>query len=307
VILGRSGGFPADVNLSSLTAAQGFKLTGPPQGVTESISGAGDVNGDGYDDVIVAQLSESGDLHATVYLVYGHGGTFSELPLADLDGTAGIKLYTDAPNGASSGLFANGAGDVNGDGFDDIVVGDGSGYVVLGGDFRGEATFLGTPGDDVYHSGAGSQTLIGGLGNDTLDGGPGIDVMRGGAGNDTFIFDALDRRVDGGSGNDSLKFAGSGQSLDLSGKAGTVYTGLEAIDLTGTGNNSLSLTAHDVVKLSDTTNQLTVNGNAGDSISSTGQGWVAGADDTIGGILYHNYTSGAAHLHVQANVTTTLS
>jgi serralysin len=154
---------------------------------------------------------------------------------------------------------------------------------------------------------AANNVLQGGAGADTLDGGAGNDLLRGGLGNDTFIFDAADTtQVAGGTGVDTLKFTGSGQALDLAGKAGTVYTGLEAIDFTGTGD-ALSFSAADVVKLSATTNDLFINGIAGDSITSTGQGWVAGADETIGGILYHSYTSGAAHLHAQADMTAMLS
>jgi Ca2+-binding RTX toxin-like protein len=155
---------------------------------------------------------------------------------------------------------------------------------------------------------AGNNTIIGNAAANVLDGGGGDDSLRGGAGNDSFIWDPADiTEVSGGAGNDTLKLTGSGQSLDLAGKAGTLYTGLEAIDLAGTGNNSLTVTAQNVVDLSDTTNQLTVTGNAGDVLTSTGQGWIPGADQTIGGILYHNYTSGAAALHVQADVTAILS
>jgi len=152
-----------------------------------------------------------------------------------------------------------------------------------------------------------ANTLVGNDGNNVLNGKAGADILQGGDGDDKFIFDALDTQVSGGAGNDTLKFTSSGQHLDLSGSAGTVYTGLEAIDLTGIGNNSLSLTAQNIVDMSSTTHELTVNGNAGDSITSAGQGWVAGVDQTIGGILYHNFTAGGATLHVQDHVTATLS
>src|SRR5262249_17858463 len=103
-----------------------------------------------------------------------------------------------------------------------------------------------------------------------------------------------------------LKFAGGGQHLDLSGKVDTIYTGLEAIDLTGVGNNSLSLTTQNVVDISNA-HELTINGNAGDSVSSSGQGWVAAGNETIRTMLYHSYTSGGATLHVQDHVTAHLS
>ena len=168
-------------------------------------------------------------------------------------------------------------------------------------------TLLGSGAFSVTGNGL-DNVLTGNAAANTLDGGVGNDILRGGGGNDTFIWDPADvTEVSGGAGNDTLKLTGSGQSLDLAGKAGTLYTGLEAIDLTGAGDNALSLTAQNVTDFSDTTNQLTITGDAGDSITSTGQGWTPGADQTIGGILYHNYTSGLATLHVEADVTAILT
>ena len=161
--------------------------------------------------------------------------------------------------------------------------------------------------DNTLIGNAGNNVLSGGAGADLLDGGGGSDLLRGGVGDDMFIFDAADKQVAGGAGRDTLKFTGAGQTLDLSGKVGPIYTGLEVIDLTGTGDNALSLSKADVLKLTGPAHDLVVSGNAGDSISSTGQGWVQGADQTIGGVLYHSYSSGAAHLHVQADITAVLS
>jgi hypothetical protein len=116
------------------------------------------------------------------------------------------------------------------------------------------------------------------------------------------VFDPEDRRIDGGSGTDTILFDGAGEHLDLTTVLPHVYTGIEAFDLTGTGDNTLAFTLRDVLNLSDTTNGLFVKGNAGDTVTSTGQGWVAGSDETVAGTLYHTYASGAASLHVQAGV-----
>jgi hypothetical protein len=53
---------------------------------------------------------------------------------------------------------------------------------------------------------------------------------------------------------------------------------IERIDLTGTGNNTLGITALEVLKLSSTSNTLRVLGNTGDSVSFGDAGWVAGAN-----------------------------
>jgi hypothetical protein len=97
-------------------------LTGPDgtfAGFAEPVASAGDVNGDGYSDVIVGAgafgnanfLLAPGRLH--VYLG-GPTGPVAANPLT-IDGP-------DGPGGRFGSSVA-GAGDVNGDGYADIVVG----------------------------------------------------------------------------------------------------------------------------------------------------------------------------------------
>ena len=78
-----------------------------------SVSGAGDVNGDGYDDVIIGAFAYSSSRGA-VYVYHGSS--------SGIGATAAI-----APTGPSSssnfGYSVSNAGDVNGDGYDDVVVG----------------------------------------------------------------------------------------------------------------------------------------------------------------------------------------
>jgi hypothetical protein len=88
----------------------------------------------------------------------------------------------------------------------------------------------------------------------------------------------------------------------LTAAAQTKIQGIENISLVGTGNNSLTLNVQDVLDLSSTTNQLLVLGNAGDSVIATG-GWIAGANQIIGVDTYATYTSGAATLLVDIDVT----
>ena len=77
---------------------------------------------------------------------------------------------------------------MNGDGFDDLIVGadgadpngsdSGESYVVFGGDFSGAVTQLGPAGADTLTGGAGDDVIIGGLGFQRLDGGSGQDTLR---------------------------------------------------------------------------------------------------------------------------------
>lgn len=198
------------------------------------------------------------------------------------------------------GSSSSPASDINGDGFDDLRSGK---TVIFGRDFTDSVTQTGTAGNDTLTGTAGDDILIGGLGNDRLIGGMGIDVLYGSAGDDILSFGAIDRRLNGGSGTDTLRIDTSGINLDLSNR----LSEFEIIDITGTGNNSLTFTRLDVLNLSDTTNRLIVNGNSGDTATSTGQGWTLGGTTTLNGILYDHYTVGAATLLVDTEITQTIT
>ena len=233
------------------------------------------------------------------------------IDLSSLAGANGFQISGEAA-GDYSGRSVSAAGDVNGDGFDDLIVGasgadpngaaSGASYVVFGGDFAGAVDFLGGAGNDGLNGTAAAEILIGGRGKDTLAGGAGADVLKGGAGNDNLKFDSADRLVDGGSGVDTLDFTGSGKSLDLTAIVDTRYTGIEIIDLTGSGDNSLTLTMLDLLALSDSTNTLRVDGDTVDTVIAEGQGWLVGDVVNIGGTLYQGYLNGAATLLVDTDI-----
>jgi streptogramin lyase len=104
---------PGTVDLGSLGHG-GFRIAG----VDGPIAAAGDVNGDGFSDLLLGAAGAT-------YVVFG-GPSLRAVDLAAL-GDGGIRI------GGATQTRAAGAGDVNGDGFDDVIVGAGNaGYVVFG-------------------------------------------------------------------------------------------------------------------------------------------------------------------------------
>jgi RTX calcium-binding nonapeptide repeat (4 copies)/FG-GAP repeat len=248
-------------DLATLDGINGFRLIGidAGDGSGVSVSSAGDVNGDGLDDLIVgapsAESTGGAGSEGESYVIYGKAnwaGTPS-VDLADLDGTNGFRLIgIDA--GDASGTSVSSVGDVNGDGFADLIVGApgaNESYVIFGGNFTGAVTHLGTPGDDELTGSAAAETFVGGTGNDLLIGNGGADAFQGGAGDDVVQVSSLDFHVaDGGNGSDTLALEGAGLDVDLTALADNRTRSIERIDIGGTGSNTLTLGIIDVLNLS---------------------------------------------------------
>ena len=149
-------------------------------------------------------------------------------------------------------------------------------------------------------------------------------------------------RIDGGTGIDTIRFSGGGLTLNLGSVAnqgGATPDGLsrinaiERIDLTGSGDNTLTLTLKDVFDMAgfnsfnnasgwadgtynlatgganganpEQRHQLVIDGNAGDVVNSAGWGTSAGTV-TNGGHTYAVYNQGYGQLLVDQTITRSL-
>ena len=263
VVFGRdtavSGDFAASLDLSSLDGTDGFRLDGAAQGDRSgfSVSAAGDVNGDGLGDLIVGAYGAdpNGSLSGSSYVVFGRdtstpGQSFAaSIALGSLDGTDGFRL-DGAATGDRSGNSVSAAGDVNGDGIDDLIVGaygadpngpdSGSSYVVFGSNYQA--------GEDD-----GGRLIGNVLANDTDAEGDALTVsgfdtasangatIAAGAGDGTFVFDATTSAAAqalaaGESLSDSFTYTVSdGQGGSDSATVSVTITGIDDGDQTITG------------------------------------------------------------------------
>ncbi len=119
LILGKASGWAMDTDLSDADASFWGEDSGDYSG--GAVSGVGDVNGDGYDDFIIGALfdDDGGDNAGQTYLILGKASGWT----MDTDLSVGGASWWGGDSRDNSGWAVSGAGDVNGVGFDDFLLG----------------------------------------------------------------------------------------------------------------------------------------------------------------------------------------
>ncbi|MEM1080287.1 MAG: integrin alpha, partial [Pseudomonadota bacterium] len=133
-LLWPTAGLGQTVDLGNL-GDRGFRIEGASEYDQSgfSVSGAGDVNGDGLADLIIGAPEADGGGYSSgeSFVVFGKADSGRVNLLTLQQNSNGFQI--DGPGAADrAGISVSGAGDVNGDGLDDLIVG------VYGGDPGGK-------------------------------------------------------------------------------------------------------------------------------------------------------------------------
>ena len=155
---------PSSVDLSLDNADVIYTGEDADDEAASSIGGGGDIDGDGYTDLLIAARGEDagGDSAGAVYVIYGDG------TMADTDLSAADAKFTGEADNAQIGwgVSVASAGDTNNDGYDDIIVGarydsdfdsNAGGAYIIEGPVGGTAS-LGTADAKVLGEAAGDYT-----------------------------------------------------------------------------------------------------------------------------------------------------
>lgn len=142
------------MNINDLDSTTGVSIYGDTvDDFGSRLEAAGDFNGDGFDDLAVSNYTSGSDKYAEndgVHIIYGSDSHPAELKTSEIDGTNG--MFVRSSNGSDEfGIAMSAGADLDGDGFDDLVIGASglevnagfySAVFVIYGNNRGEAELL---------------------------------------------------------------------------------------------------------------------------------------------------------------------
>jgi len=146
VVFGISSGFPASFDLSSLNGSNGFQVIGAATNnrIGTPTSGGSDLNQDGIDDIVIGNRWGN-----QAVMVYGSDSGFpATIDMASLDPAVAFDIEGSPPDVLRVGRDVTQNGDLNDDGFPDLIVSSDSAYssgaafVIFGGpDFPDSSPF----------------------------------------------------------------------------------------------------------------------------------------------------------------------
>ncbi|MCI5043696.1 MAG: hypothetical protein MRY72_03275 [Aquisalinus sp.] len=303
IIFGSSDGFDRTISLPSLNGSNGFAITGINENdySGSDVSNLGDVNGDGLDDLIIGAryATPQGIMTGAAYVLFGSAEGFSStFSLSDINGFNGFVIQG-AVEGNLFGNDVSAAGDINNDGFADIIIGAaraapgnrndaGQSYIIFGSENisqefstatisitvlgSNDIDLIGTFRAETIEGGDQSENIFGRGGNDVLRGNEGNDLISGDAGRDTiFGGDGKDELI-GGDGGDTI-FGEAGND-NISGRRGSdnIFAGEGNDFVAGRGLADVIFGGEGNDKLRGNGGNDRLHGDAGDDYLIGGQG-----------------------------------
>ncbi|WP_295964873.1 Ig-like domain-containing protein [uncultured Xanthomonas sp.] len=166
----------------------------------------------------------------------------------------------------------------------------------------GTISVNGTGGIDILSGADGSsERILAGDGSDLIFNIGSGDQVLAGNGDDTIQITATNfTSIDGGAGFDTVLFA-NGIDLDYNAAGVGTLSNIERIDLgKGDSGSTLTLTASEVLAITDGNDTLQITGDSADVLNVVGA-VDSGTTQAIDGITYHVYSFGSATLLVEDN------
>ena len=320
--------------IASISPDAGYELIGA--------GSAGDFNGDGLADVALA--FRNGD-QADVFVIDGEALT-SGMTMSDLlNSSTATRMHfnlNDAglvnPSTDNFNFDITSAGDLNGDGFDDLIIGtpdanggDGGYFTVYG---SPEQDDLAAANPDMHATDYnGPANLVASSNGDALNGSSGVNVLSNlngstfseisfiaGAGDDVInLYGNNARHIDGGAGVDMLNIFGAGTNIDFGAEGSEFMSNIEHIAMRDAGQG-ITLGLDDIFSLlqeSQAYETLDVSrkilkisdlsgGTTGLNIDDNGTGFSLGAADNTfsdGSTTYNAYyVEGGYALLIDQNI-----